>query len=481
MGSRLFLTAICLFLSSSAFAKRLVPVDITPHSNHLVQVIVSDEKGPLAQAQVWIETASGKLLAELTSDINGKSSFQIPSGLSEPLNVTAFAADHSAVSLLATSSATIHFELPKNIIDSYSTLTGKLTGFQERTSGKASVGLVAKALELADLAQLETSAFISPLKDSIDLYGRREIPSNIVLPEQSVFFARVEKPIYRLPVVSGSSSRYFGITAEADTNDALDAIRSKDPWALIDLMEFKTVGVLQNALEIPVKSNQSIKLDLHAGVALNNTLKLTSDQIVNTASNGAEVKHLAAALWEAFPGVFVPTDIKQVQDNGVQLQVLDKKSAQILDVLVADDASQFRGVWVPQGVSKLPPNRLGAGLTLQSLEGVWSVSGAENTHWLVARAEEKRKTSLGTTRYEERWVVVSPKSGVVQLPSAATQKLRNTLLGNISHVSVDLLRMHGEGYPISAPPVSGQAQLLRGDTFAGDVSSLEKIRREIHR
>lgn len=458
------------FFGSSAFAKRLVPVDTDPTPAPGVVVTVKSETAPLARAKVWVESLGGKLLAEGETDGEGRFNGTVSeSDLKAGVSVTAHAKGFSAVTFLENVSARVTLELPALPVDSYSILKGKLTGFPDiDDETKAMVGLVAKGLEVTDLVQLDSSSFVSPIKDTIDVFGRREIPSNIVLPDQTfpVYFipVRVNKPIYRLPVLTGSSSRYFGVTGTVDVQQAINAIRGDNAWDIINLLEFKTIGI-SNPVAVP-KPNQNIALDVRANTAIKQSVTLTPGRNTSTEN---ETRRLAVAVWEPISGVFVPSDVKVVEDDRVRLSTVDNRASRVMDLFVNGEGTHFRGAWMNPAVTRMPDAGLTADLVVNSLENTWTVRGGENAQLVIAHLESRYKTSVGNHRYDDKWVIVGPRKGSLRLPQVALRAFQGaSTLGKISHVSVDLMQLASGSYP-----------LITGESTAGDLTVLEKVRKEL--
>ncbi|MBI3541708.1 MAG: hypothetical protein HY075_00315 [Deltaproteobacteria bacterium] len=459
--------SLVMAFGTSAFAKKLVPVDSDPSPARGLVVTVRNERAALPKAHVWIETAEGKLLTEGTTGDNGRFIGEISDAmLSAGVSVTAYVEGHAAVSFVANVAHNVSLELPINPPDQFSVMSGKLTGFKDSDDeSKAQLGLVAKALEMTDLVDLDTSSFISPMKDSIDVLGKRDIPSNIVLPDQTfpVYFIpiHVDKPVYRLPVLSGSSSRYFGVSGLVNVQDAINAIRQGTAWDIINLLEINKVGVTK---PVPVSSPpRDISLNVAQDTAISQKLTLHPGR--NTT--GGDTRRLAVAAWEPIAGTFVPTDVKLVQSDDVQLTTVENRTAKVLDILVSEKGDHYRGAWLAGAPSSMPDAGLVADVQFNSIDGNWVIRGGETAQLLMAHVEEYRQNSLGSHRYEDRWVLVSPRRGQLRLPSAAYKALQGSL-GKISHVSVDLLQMGQTSYPF-----------VSGDLATGDLSVLEKVRKTV--
>lgn len=110
-------------------------------------------------------------------------------------------------------------------------VSGQLTGFPPHPSSRTvQAGLVFRTMNAFDLLHFDTDALISPLRDTIDVMGPRRVPSNLVLPSQSVSYFLVsfelDKPDYRLPLPAGKESRLVGIQGEIDVRDLVPAMQN---------------------------------------------------------------------------------------------------------------------------------------------------------------------------------------------------------------------------------------------------------------
>jgi hypothetical protein len=430
-------------------------------------VTVRDEAGPLTGATVYVESRDGRALATGETREEGRFVMDLADAVIDAgVHITAFANGHGAVSFLENVAHRISMELPATPGDSYATLNGRLTGFKDNEDeNKGSAGLVAKAMEITDLVQLDSSSFISPLKDTIDLLGPRNIPSNIVLPDQTfpVYFIpiHVNKPTYRLPMLAGSSSRYFGVTGTLLVQDAVNAIRGGSAWDIVNLLEFQKVGV--SAPVPPANGGDNVKLDVVADTEIRGVLKLRAGK----DTSPGETRRLEVAIWEPTKGLFVPTDVKLAKNEDVTLAVVDPRAPRVLDVLVSKDGDRYRGAWVKGESASIPDAGLTADITVDRLGGTWQVSGGEDAQLLMAHLEAHKKTSVGNGRYDDRWVLVGPRRAQLKIPPVAYANLAGKL-GTISHVSVDLLQLGSGGYPF-----------IDGEASGSDLAVLEKVRKEI--
>lgn len=97
--------------------------------------------------------------------------------------------------------------VPHYSINEVPVLDGQLTNWDYPSKSKdLHAGVVFRTLSGFDLFNIDQDSFVSPLTDQVDVFGKRDIPSNITLPEQTLkiilLSIKLNKPVYRLPVKS---------------------------------------------------------------------------------------------------------------------------------------------------------------------------------------------------------------------------------------------------------------------------------------
>ena len=116
-------------------------------------------------------------------------------------------------------------------------------------SDNVTAGLALQSLSALDLIHFSTDSFISPLKDSIDVMGPHDIPSNFLIPDQdiSVFFASIHlsKPAYRLPVPRGKTVQLASVQGTIAVNDIISLAQGggKLSMDLINKLTFTHAGI----------------------------------------------------------------------------------------------------------------------------------------------------------------------------------------------------------------------------------------------
>jgi hypothetical protein len=106
-------------------------------------------------------------------------------------------------------------------------------------------GLVIKSLSVMDLVHFDLESFVSPLKDEINLLGRREVPSNLVFPDQRVRLpigsVRLNKPHYRLPLRKDLPVSLVGVQANVGLSEVLSSLNrgKRGALELLNELEFE--------------------------------------------------------------------------------------------------------------------------------------------------------------------------------------------------------------------------------------------------
>lgn len=224
-------SAPSLPFAPQAPSTRIITVldDLTLAPIEGAKVQVSDNPGDLASpAGNWVRTPADWTDAAPT-DANG--TVQAPdSGASGPWAVTVTKDGYAAVSLLGIMSRDATLYLRRTAPATGAILSGTMGDYQvPEDSGDVYGGLVFRAPSAYDLLRFDMTSIISPLKDTIDVMGRREVPSNLVLPPQSipVLFTSVDldKPEYQLPLTvsppGAAPTTLAGLQCRISVDDAI--------------------------------------------------------------------------------------------------------------------------------------------------------------------------------------------------------------------------------------------------------------------
>lgn len=212
-------------------------------------------------------------------------------------------------------------------------------------------GLIFPALNPYFLLDFDTSYFLSPLKDTINVFGPRKLPSNVVLPEQrvAVLFTTIElnKPLYRLPVrpsrpiYLASAKMSMPVSALGALKDDLHTMISPD---IVNKATFSHVGL--TGLVTP---NKDMSLQAPAQMEVEKKYTVT----VSAAPFSAPVYIAATADINGDRSALLPTDVKlgtNPDDSSepvpVQMAAIKNSAAPTLIISLAysKDEKRFSGI-----------------------------------------------------------------------------------------------------------------------------------------
>ena len=132
---------------------------------------------------------------------------------------------------------------PVGATGSQALLTGVVQNYLPLLSGNVDGGLVLRTLGVSDLLSLNPDTLLSPLKDTIKVLGSREVPSNLVFPDQRIGgIFLLNKPIYRLPMSSYRKTRMVAIQAAIPTGSLMSLPSPPKATDLVNLLNARKIG-----------------------------------------------------------------------------------------------------------------------------------------------------------------------------------------------------------------------------------------------
>jgi hypothetical protein len=135
------------------------------------------------------------------------------------------------------------FLKPTGSLGSQAIVSGDLQNYLPLLPGNVDGGLILRTLGVTDLLSLNPDTLMSPLKDTIQLVGPREIPSNLVFPDQRIgLVIRLNKPTYRLPMSSYRKGRIVAIHAAIPTTSLLSLPSSPKAADLANVLSARKIG-----------------------------------------------------------------------------------------------------------------------------------------------------------------------------------------------------------------------------------------------
>jgi hypothetical protein len=300
-------------------------------------------------------------------------------------------------------------------------------------------GLVFRVLSASDLLDFSPTCLVSPLKDTINAFGSRQIPSNVVLPKQDVsvfpLSLSLDKALYRFPLPSGRPARLASLQGEIDASSLVKAFMSSDgasSWAsLIDQMSLSRVGVTD-----AITPSADTTLDAPTSLDLTPV-----HQVMAPAPPfAAETLLIAVTDLNGDRQSLIPTDVKTTggtsNADGAREAVTLRSTADNLgqdrDVLaIATDTNGERltGVYIPQAGPQvtvedfLPVDELAdyttAPTTISLQAPDQGIAQLSFSH--ASAAQLDGTVSLGSQiEYPYAYVYVLPAAGAVNIPTVGT-------------------------------------------------------------
>ncbi len=326
-----------------------------------VRVLDDSTQMPIPGASVSIaDTLEDEAAAQKNStDVNGHIAFQATPVTSHPRCITVRKDGYTTLSLLGVQSPTVTIYL-KGILAPGTPqaqpvmASGTMASWPRMDSKNVTAGVVFKSMSPFDLLHFDSGSFISPLKDTIDVLGPRQIPSNISVPDQTitVVFApvRLRKPEFRLPLARAASVTLAAIQGSIPVSDVLSAVQGgKASLELLNKLKVSRAAIAPN-----LPADADIKRTLDANIPLSPQHKVT----VSQPPFAGDILVTALTDLNGDRMTLLPTDIKQAYDAGkpgairpVQLNgPSGSQSRAVVAVAMSEKARQISGVVaVPAG------------------------------------------------------------------------------------------------------------------------------------
>jgi len=254
IGLLIFFFSKVLYAASTAY----VPISLSYNYSYddsnsqstLLKIFVTHDSTALSNAEIIIESAKEKKLYSY-SKTNEQGFFELKvkkQDLEQGLNITVYKKNYSVLSIVENRANEVHVELLAFSPETYEIIEGTLNGFDPaQSNAQAQVGIVAKALSIDELGKLDASSFLSPINDQINVYGKRDVPSNLVFPPQWFWFSLipvyVEKPKFRLPIRSQSREKFLSLSGLVNVQKVVKYLDSNEPSKILDYLDVTRVGI----------------------------------------------------------------------------------------------------------------------------------------------------------------------------------------------------------------------------------------------
>lgn len=245
----------------------------TPRSADLtVKVINSTDGSPLQGATVLVGNKAGEPFAknEMITDANGMAFFSDPELKSgKAFTITAYTNEFGSFSLMDNKTNSVEISLqPITRGPSHSFLQGKLLGFPPGYGqGELEIGMFIPGFRGESLLDFDPQLIISSYKVEIDVFGKRQVPGNVVMPRQRKRYGiipfSIEKPEFIMPLSNGFTAHMSGIVGALPIGGAVDAIKEKDFLGVLNLTNLTHIGYTER---MTVRGNE--RFDVQANTQL---------------------------------------------------------------------------------------------------------------------------------------------------------------------------------------------------------------------
>jgi hypothetical protein len=175
-----------------------------------------------------------------------------------------------------------------------------------------------------DLVQFQFNQIISPLRDTVDIMGPRQLPSNLVLPDQRVRIPfstlHLNKPDYRLPLQAHVPVPLAAVQGEMKSGDVINLFMGggKFDFGALNILKFTKVGVTDLA-----DPRDGIRENFDATYPVAPRHNVTT----RSAPFPADVVVAAAVDTHNDRNRLVPTDLKTAARAGEQAKAVRLSSA----------------------------------------------------------------------------------------------------------------------------------------------------------
>jgi hypothetical protein len=447
-----------------------------------VTVLVLDQSTgkPVADAQVTLADSLERAGSPSQTGIDGTLSFSHGLAISRSKTaLTVYKTGYTAISIVGFGAGvagdrgaevTVLLKpLPAASIAAAPTVlaSGTITGWAGNPPRDAvTAGLVLRSLTAFDLLHFEAGSLISPIYDTINLFGTHDIPSNIVLPQQDVSLIigsiHLNKPNYRLPVTRGRELHLVSVQGTIGARDLMAAAQAGKDASLeiLNKLKFSRVGV--TGAMTPQK-------DFKQDMKLTSELKPTHKVTVSASPFKADILVAAAADMDGDRNVLVPTDIKLAASAGAAAKPVSLnanastgKLRDVVTIAMGDKGSRLSGIVTENAGATVTT---GAFLSIDAL--------TDSTTLPATVSFKPVATGLAAAVYESEgtpvWYVYSlPQAGSVTVPSKQIPNGAGDKVSAYSVVNLDFGTGFKPGQIDGRTAMKGLLRFARANAHVGE-------------
>lgn len=359
-------------------------------------------------------------------------------------------------------------------------------------------GIVFKSLSPTQFISFDLGGLLSPLKDQIDVWGKRDVPSNVVFPDQTISViigsSRINKPDYRLPLRPSKTLSLTHLQLKVKVSDLLSDVQNKKGISTINHLTFTQSEVSPDSLNSgnlsqDFKSPQPI-LPAKYTVTVNE-LPFKSDLVVGSFafSSGRE-------------GIWIPNDFKVAASLADQKIKPVNLGAQNADgIIVAAFALGEHGSQVA-GVLEKNPNTQAKITGFNALPLIADFNVLPNQIPLVAPANDHELKMMTFEEVVQSTEIAQPAQpskslqskdpiallrkvfaqpvptintywSIVIFPGATNTDIPTQTLGQFKITSYGLTRLDFPGLRLNGDSFDGRSELLNLKSFARSTAKLK--------
>ena len=341
----------------------------------------------------------------------------------KPRTITVSHPGYATLTLVGVNSERVTIYLkPLPTTDAQVMASGTMSDYIDVPKSHLIGGFAVRNLSAMDLLDFDTRSLISPINDTINVFGPRQIPSNFMLPDQHPGFligmVHINKPVYRLPMAPKRKVRLVGIQAQVKIADFLPGLSNRSSISSLNKLKFDRVTWTD---EITPEA------DFEMNLSNFRDLVPTYNVTVTQPPFKADVYVLAVSDLFGDSQVMIPTDVRGAYDSSksdpiVPISVLGPSekigvSSHIVALAASPDGLQFSGIISSDDASELSPGAFSEVLPMadkQPLPETMLVQAPANGLSMVDIIADDDSHHMKNTHR----VIVLPGAGVTTVPLA---------------------------------------------------------------
>ncbi|NUM89367.1 MAG: carboxypeptidase regulatory-like domain-containing protein, partial [Bdellovibrionales bacterium] len=288
-------------------------------SGDLLVVVKDSSTGlPIPGAQVMVGEARGVPFEGNTATTDGEGVAAFTHAVlreGKTVTVTASRDGYANLSVLNARGNRMEIGLVRQAPAAWAFLDGDVKGWPTGLDRKTlEVGFFLPGVRPETLLNFDPYQIVSSYRVEIDVYGKRLVPGNVVMPPQDktymIFPVHIEKPSYIMPVPTGFEAHLTAIAGNVPLGKAMDAMKEKDFLAVLNLTTLTHVTWTPRA-----RVNGNMRNDLTLDIPLRQ--KAATASFANVPGK-MDVVAISMADPSGDRGDFAPLDVKSIKSEAMK-------------------------------------------------------------------------------------------------------------------------------------------------------------------